>query len=47
MKYLIACLLLAACTRIPDDPLVKMTEDVEKKGKGVDIQITPVEKNKN
>jgi hypothetical protein len=46
VKYVVLCLLLVACTRIPDDPLVKMTEDVEKKGKGIDIQITPVEKAK-
>lgn len=39
-------LLGAGCVHVPEDPLVEMSESVVKKKTGVDIRITPVEKQK-
>lgn len=44
MKYFILVLLLTGCVQREIDPLVQMSEDVEKKDRGIDIQITPIEK---
>jgi hypothetical protein len=44
MKYFIMAIILSGCVQREVDPLVQMSQDVEKKDRGIDIRITPVEK---
>lgn len=46
MKICLLLLCLTACMGRQEDPLVQMSEDVEKRDRGINIEIIPIEKRK-
>jgi hypothetical protein len=46
MKYIFIMLLLSACHCKEEDSLIRMAKDVEKKERGISIEIKPVERYK-